>query len=217
MKLLQLNQNKIKMEGVANSFDRLPHTEHKDGGFRLRRYSVIELRTSFWNAKTEAEITHMNHRDFKQDKEFNKHQGGMTRSFEEIEEEVLQSEAMKEICLTFKNAFNMIEGQEIEIHQMRVITCGELFVHGTPVSPEGVHRDGFDYIAMVGVNRYNIDGGELLVYENKDSKPFIVRELEDGEIVMLRDNELWHNASPISKIDKSHEGHGDWFILCAKK
>ena len=41
------------IDQIKGSFDRLPETDHKDGKFRLRKYSLIELRTTFWNAKEE--------------------------------------------------------------------------------------------------------------------------------------------------------------------
>ncbi|MAH48533.1 agglutination protein [Candidatus Pacearchaeota archaeon] len=217
MKLLQFNQLGDSIGGLKESFDNLPHTNHKDGKYRLRRYSTIELRTSFWNAKEEAVIERLEHGDFKQSEDYNKHQGGIARSFEEIEESTLQSEGMKEICLAFKNGFELIGGQEIEIHQMRVITQED----GTArVSPEGVHQDGFNYISMIGVSRSNAQGGELLLYEGKNSEPFMRRALKDGEMVMIRDDELWHNATPIAAkthvIDQAKEAYADWFILCAK-
>tara|TARA_Y100000593_G_scaffold93309_1_gene187757 strand:- start:13991 stop:14647 length:657 start_codon:yes stop_codon:yes gene_type:complete len=214
MKLAQLNQIDVELiDDVRRSFDRLPHTDHKDGKYRLRRYSVIELRTSFWNAKLEAEITRLPRREFSQSEDVNKHQGGVSRSFEEIEDKVLQSELMKEICLTFKKSSDLLDGQEIEIHQMRVQPLRDTVL--TPVSPEGVHQDGFDYIAVIGIDRMNIDGGALMVYDEKDAKPFTVKELQDGEMIILNDKKLWHNAEPIKNITAA-EAHGDWFVLCAK-
>ena len=122
MKLLQLDQLGKAVRELKESFNGLPVTEHKDGKYRLRRYSVIELRTSFWNAEEEAEIERLEHRTFEQSEDYNQHQGGMARDFEEIEDSVLQSDGMKEICLTFRRAFDLTDGQEIEIHQMRVVT-----------------------------------------------------------------------------------------------
>ena len=90
--------------------------------------------------------------DFTQSEDYNKHQGGMKRTFENIEEEVLQSDGFKEICLIFKNANNMIDGQEIDVHQMRCVTLnGE-----SELAPEGVHQDGFDRIGMISIDRDNI-------------------------------------------------------------
>ena len=221
MKLLELNKiNGEAVNSLSDSFNRLSRTEHKDGKYRLRRYSVIELRTSFWNTKEEAVIKRLDHRAFTQSEDYNKHQGGMVRDFEEIEESTLQSEGMKEICLVFKRSNDLIDGQEIEIHQMRVLAQGD---GRAQVSPEGIHQDGYDYIAMVGINRYNIFGGELLAYEmgpkgvGHKNTPFLTYTLDEGEMILLDDRKLWHDANPIIVGGESETGHGDWFILCAKK
>lgn len=217
MKLIQLDQlNENVIKDITESFYRLPHTPYKDGRYRLRRYSVVELQTSHLDGRDEITVHPLRHRSFNQSEEYNKHQGGVSRSFEEIESLTLQSEAIREICSAFKRAFDLPDGQEVEIHQLRVITLEEEFKDGTPVAPEGVHRDGFDYIAMVGINRFNIKGGELFLYYSKNEEPFLKCELKSGEIIMLKDNLFWHNASHINKIDKNQEGFGDWFILCAK-
>ena len=214
MKLVELNQ--ISQESVntlTDSFDRLPYTNHKDGKYRLRRYSAVEMRTTFWNAKREIELMSLGRTDFTQSEEWNDHQGGMTRSFEPIEDEVLQSKGMKDMCALFKDAYELIDGQEIEIHQLRVRTLeGEPW---TQVAPEGVHQDGFDHIAMLGINRYNIHGGELMTHKEKEGGPFITYALEDGEMLMLNDGKLWHNATPISRQNENEEGYGDWFVFCA--
>ena len=216
MKLLQLNKlSDEAVESLAESFDRLPHTEHKDGQYRLRRYSVVEVRTTFWSGVTEAEVTKLEHRRFMQDATLNKHQGGMKRDFEEIEDSVIESEGMKEMCLAFKQANELIDGQEVEIHQMRVVTLGDGL---TPVAPEGVHQDGFDCIAMIGINRLNLSGGALLIYESaSDRTAFLEKELAAGEMVMIRDDIFWHNARDVWPLDRKEQGYGDWFILCAKK
>ena len=183
---------------------------------------MVEVRTTFWNARREAEITKLEHRRFMQDATLNKHQGGMKRDFEEIEDGVLQSEGMKEMCLLFKEANELIDGQEVEIHQMRVATLSDGL---TPVAPEGVHQDGFDHIAMIGINRSNLRGGGLLVYEKYDPEtehmrpavPFLEKKLAAGEMIMIRDDVFWHNARDVWPVDREKQGYGDWFILCANK
>ena len=48
MKLLQLDKiSDESIESLIDSFNNLPETDHADGKYRLRRYSVIELRTTF--------------------------------------------------------------------------------------------------------------------------------------------------------------------------
>ena len=180
---------------------------------------MVELRTTFWSAVTQIEISQLPARSFEQSKELNSHQGGMSRLFEPIEDDVLQSNCVKEACLAFYRANDLYGGQEVEIHQMRVVALPSQNAdrRWTPVAPEGVHQDGFDYIAMLGVNRHNIEGGELMVYKDEDSDPFMTHALGSGEIIMLDDRKLWHNAKPISRENPSREGYGDWFVLCVKE
>jgi len=225
MKLLQLNTlTKEFADTLKSSFDNLLETSHKDGKYRLRRYSVVELRATFWTwnpitlptyRATQVEITRLPTRPFKQSEKLNSHQGGMSRLFDEIDEDALQSKGMKEACLIFMQANNLSSGAEVEIHQMRVRTLPD--TAWTHVAPEGIHQDGFDYIATLGINRHNIHGGELMVYRDKNFAPFMTYRLRDGEMVMLKDRELWHNATRISRQDEDEEGHGDWFVFCANK
>ena len=103
MNLLELKLiSEDGIKSLTESFDNLPETDHKDGKFRLRRYSVVKIRTTFWGNGVKASIARLPHRIFTQSEEFNKHQGGMERDFEEIEENALESEGMKEIFLNFK-------------------------------------------------------------------------------------------------------------------
>jgi len=88
----------------------------------------------------------------------------------------------------------------------------------TPVSPEGIHRDGYDYICMVGINRHNINGGNLLVFspEDKDN-PIVSKPLSPGDMFLLADNKLLHDATPINAIKRREKGFLDAFVLCANK
>ena len=95
---------------------------------------------------------------------------------------------------------------------MRVVTLYD----DTPVSPEGVHRDGYDCIMMLGIERHNVDGGNLLVYKNRDEEQFMSLPLTGGSMVILNDRELWHNAQAIQSHDKSQDGYVDAFILTAR-
>jgi hypothetical protein len=40
--------------------------------------------------------------------------------------------------------------------------------------------------------------------------------LGDGEVAMLADSKLWHNAQPIRTIDHDEMGYMDVFVLTAK-
>tara|TARA_B100000131_G_C18097971_1_gene604810 strand:+ start:1161 stop:1847 length:687 start_codon:yes stop_codon:yes gene_type:complete len=226
MKLLQLDLlSKESVDSVSDSFNNLPSTGHDDGRYRLRRYSILELRTTFWNAKQEVEIDKLEAREFLQSEDLNKHQGGVSRKFEDLEDTLIESEGFKQICLNFKQCNNLVDGQEIEVHQMRIQTLDDeqsvLTKNGpwvvTPVSPEGVHQDGFDHIAMIGINRHNIEGGNLMVFDRRDADmPLLSKPLSAGDMFMLDDSRLFHDASPIKAIKRREKGYLDAFVLCAK-
>ena len=192
---------------IRDSFNKLPETDHRDGKYRLRRYSRIKLCDTdhFKYMRLESEA-------FNQSGRYNQFQGDVPRKFEDIEDEVIESGGMLEMCDTFLESSGCVDDHEIEIHQMRIITRDEL----TSVSPEGVHQDGYRFIAIVGINRYNITGGHVLVYRSKEGNPMIDFPLDDGEVIMINDVELWHNATQIKPIDPDTQGHMDVFILTVK-
>jgi hypothetical protein len=205
IKLDQISQWGVNT--VRDSFNKLPTTDHRDGKYRLRRYSRIKLSDSI-----HFKYMKMESKAFNQSAHYNQFQGGIDRKFEDIEDDVVNSGGMIEMCDTFLESSGFSDDHEIEIHQMRVITGDEL----TPVSPEGVHQDGYRFIAMVGINRYNITGGNLLVCKTCDGKPILDFPLESGEIVMIDDKAMWHNASPIKQVSQDVQGWMDAFILTAK-
>jgi len=205
---------KIKLEQISSwgvrtvrdSFNKLPTTDHRDGQYRLRRYSKIKLSDTdhFKYMKMESE-------PFNQSASYNKFQGNIPREFEDIEDEVVESGGMLEMCDTFLESSGFSDDHEIEIHQIRIITRDE----PSPVSPEGVHQDGYRFIAMVGINRYNITGGNLLVCKTYEGNPILDFPLESGEMVMIDDKAMWHNATQIKPVDPDVQGYMDAFILTA--
>lgn len=79
-----------------------------------------------------------------------------------------------------------------------------------------MHQDGFDHIAIVGIGRHNIEGGEILLYQDCHDDPFFRKVLGNGEVAMLADNKLWHNARPIRSLSGNEQGYMDLFVLTAK-
>ena len=83
LKLMQVGED-IANE-LQGSFNRLPRTDHKDGQYRLRRYSKIKLREA--GGGTISEFMKLESEAFEQSEEYNSFQGGMERRFEDIEDE----------------------------------------------------------------------------------------------------------------------------------
>ncbi len=189
---------------LSPSFAKLPSTEHADGQYRLRRYSVIRF--------SKGKVIEQDRNVFVQTGDINRFQGDVVREFEPLLSSTLQSEGMREICEMFMASNELADGQEIEIHQIRIAAVYD----ETQVAPEGVHQDGFDHIAIIGVERHNIVGGEIMLYNQRHEAPFYRQVLKNGDVAMLDDSRLWHNASPIRTVKRGEKGHMDVFVLTAK-
>ena len=84
IRLDEISQESV--DSVKESFDRLPKTNHLDGQYRLRRYSRVRINDTY-----EFSYFKLPQQDFNQSEHYNKHQGGMSRAFEEIEDDVVRS------------------------------------------------------------------------------------------------------------------------------
>lgn len=83
--LTQLSRQAI--EQLSPSFATLPHTEHADGKYRLRRYSVVQMK--------QGKLIDLQKNNFVQSSDINRFQGDVTRQFEPIESHTLHSEGFR--------------------------------------------------------------------------------------------------------------------------
>ena len=202
--LLQLSRLSSDVKEVAASFNELPETDHADGKYRLRAYSQLK-------ASGQGHISRLPMRPFTQSSEYNKFQGDKVRHFQDINHSVVDSDLMREMCHLFLACGDLTADTKIEIHQIRIVTLFD----STEVAPEGIHQDGYDCLAIIGVDSHNVTGGEILVYNNREEPPFVNRVLEKGDMIILDDKSLWHNAHPICATDPNELGHLDLFVLTA--
>ena len=88
------------------------------------------------------------------------------------------------------------EGAEqwfIEAHQFRIDTRDGI---GRP-TPEGAHRDGVDFVAVVLVKRHHIKGGETRVFEAHGSSGVRFTLTEPWSVLLLDDARVIHESTPI--------------------
>ena len=194
------------MEEIKPSFNDLPETDHADGKYRLRKYSKVHAVAST------GDLTDLEDNTFTQSKDYNKHQGGMLRKFDNIDGNVINSKALSQLTKAFLAACNISKQHEFDIHQMRVNCKGG----ATQLSPEGWHQDGYDYIAVIGVDRNNIIGGEMLLSTSKVDAPFLQATIDTGTLVIVDDSYLWHNGRSIQPIDDDEPAWMDVMVFTLK-
>lgn len=201
LELGQLNENHVTQ--LSASFSNLPTSDYLDGDYRLRRYSHFNFSAN--------KLTKLPIKAFEQSLDFNAFQGNVERQYEEIEQEVINSEAFVEIFTRFKGITNLDDKADIDVHQMRIIAKDNKF---SQVTPEGVHQDGYKNIGIFFIDNNASIGGELKVHTQQKAEPFIKHKFDKGEFVVLNDECFWHSAEDIRAIGKG-EAHLDAFVLTA--
>ena len=198
------------LDEIKDSFNDLPETDHADGKYRLRKYSRVK---AFLDGDDGLELCALKDNEFTQSEDYNKHQGGMVRKFASVDAQVIESRAMREVARAFFDASEIEGDQEFDIHQMRVKCLGG----ATQLSPEGWHQDGYDYIAVIGIDRNNIIGGEMLLSTSKVDAPFLQATIDTGTLVIVDDSYLWHNGRSIQPVDDSKPAWMDVMVFTLRK
>ena len=170
-------------------FNDMPYDPYVKGDFRKRRFSSIK-KDHFGNYEL------LPHKTFTQSVDINDLLGDVIREYEELESSLINSYSFIEIV----EGFVKLSGinpylTEIGIHQMRIL-CSE-YIKGEP-APEGRHQDGFDAIGIFCARRFNISGGASELFLDKNDKDAILEKtLEENELLVVNDREVFHNATKL--------------------
>jgi hypothetical protein len=81
----------------------------------------------------------------------------------------------------------------IETHQFRIDTAGGI---GRP-TPEGAHRDGVDFVAVILVRRSNVRGGETHVFDADGPSGVRFTMEEPWSLLLMDDARVIHETTPI--------------------
>ena len=192
-----------ELDALRSSWEALPPDAHlRDGGrYRRRRHASFVV---------DAEIRLVAQRAHWQPIEYNALHGGLERWFEPIDGAVLAAPAWRGMLRAFASLASQLRGARpwfVEAHQFRIDTTDGI---GRP-TPEGAHRDGVDFVAVVLVGREGIKGGETRVFaaDGPDGQRFTM--LEPWTTLVLDDARVIHESTPIQPLEAY--GHRDTLVL----
>jgi hypothetical protein len=167
-----------------------------DGGkYRKRRHATYAI----WNAGERAQL--MPYQPHYQTVDYNPLNGGVARYFAPILDDLHQSMTLAALLEFGNQVFSQLSGNHqwhIELHQFRIeARDGRL---GKP-TPEGVHRDGVDFVIVVMIKRVNIDSGATTIFDtdNRQIGEFLLRQQFD--MALVNDRRCYHGVTPITQID----------------
>ncbi len=185
------------LKALGESWERLPRDEYlRDGGrYRARRHSCYVQSLEPGGAGT-GRLEAVPHRPHWQPTAYNALHGGLTRWFEPIEEAVAGASAWTGLLRALGECFaglNLTPRWYIEAHQFRIDTHGGI---GRP-TPEGAHRDGVDFVALILIQRRGITGGETRVFEAQGTAGVRFTMQEPWSMLLLDDARVIHETTPI--------------------
>jgi hypothetical protein len=180
------------LDALRSSWNDLPRDTYlRDGGkYRYRRHSCYTYEPS-------AKVLHaVPHRAHWQPVDYNALHGGMERWFEPITATVATHPAWSALLTGVAAAINRVQSASrwfIEAHQFRIDTAAGI---GRP-TPEGAHRDGVDFVAVVLVDRHHVRGGETRVFQADGIAGVRFTMIEPWTMLLLDDERVIHETTPI--------------------
>jgi hypothetical protein len=201
--------------GFAASWDDLGVDAYMADGGRYRRRRFAAFRA------TPEGIVRKPHQPHYQSRDYNPLNGGIERWFEPVTEEVGNHPALNAILRTSHDLFDRMTQAElrppawhVEIHQFRIETRqGEA---GRP-TPEGMHRDGVDWVLVLMVHRENVASGETTIYDlvKRPLGSFTLTAAFDSALV--DDSRVYHGVTPVEPIDPERPAYRDVLVVTFRR
>lgn len=198
------------LTSLAPSWDHLaPDRYLRDGGrYRSRRHSCFVVEPGH------SQVTQVPHRAHFQPVEYNALHGGIERWFEPIEPAIASDPAWVALLRTLGQVFAArcpTPRWFVEAHQFRIDTADGI---GRP-TPEGAHRDGVDFVAVLLVRREGIKGGETRVFDAHGPAGTRFTMTEPWTTLLLDDARVIHESTPIQPTAPG--GHRDTLVVTFRR
>lgn len=193
-----------ELDALRPSWADLPPDEHmRDGGrYRRRRHACFVVEGDV--------VRQVPHRAHWQPLEYNALHGGLERWFAPMSDAVIAQPVWPRLLAALSAHCSTLKGAQpwyVEAHQFRIDTTDGI---GRP-TPEGAHRDGVDFVAVLLVGREGIKGGETRVFEAEGPRGLRFTMTEPWTTLLLDDARVIHESTPIQPLAPS--GHRDTLVL----
>jgi hypothetical protein len=180
------------------------------GRQRRRRHATFEITAN-------GEISRNPQQPHVQTLANNKLQGGIQRWFVPIRPKIADGASFRRI-LQFSHAlFGTLAPRtlrwHVEAHQFRIeASVGEA---GEP-TPEGVHRDGVDYVLVLLINRTNIESGITTIHAGNGALLGSFTLTRPLDAALVDDTKVSHGVTAVTPFDPVKPAHRDVLVVTFK-
>jgi hypothetical protein len=181
-----------------------------DGGrYRRRRFAAF--------AVSSEGVVRKAHQPHYQSRDYNLLNGGIERWFEPVTDAVATHPVTLGLLYTGQKVFDALtsaldrpQAWHVELHQFRIEAHpGQI---GQP-TPEGLHRDGVDWVLVMLVNRKNVERGVTTIYglDHRHLGDFTLTDPLDA--VFLQDNRVFHGVTAIRALEPNEVARRDVAVI----
>lgn len=184
------------------------------GRYRRRRHAVFRISAG-------GQIAREAHQPHYQSRAYNQLYGGIERWFEPITTNVGTGTSMRSILHFCTKLFGALEPDphtahtwRVETHQFRIEARAD--EPGQP-TPEGMHRDGVDFVLVLLIARCNIASGTTTILSSagKLLGSFTLTETFDAAVV--DDARVVHGVTPVEPLDPTLPAWRDVLVVTFKR
>ena len=181
------------------------------GRYRRRRHAVFAAAAS-------GAIVREPDQPHYQGAEYNSLFGGIARWFAPVDRDIADGASLTTILQFCRALFGGLAPAaatwRIEVHQFRIEARAD--EAGQP-TPEGVHRDGVDFVLVLLIARRNIVSGTTTVYAI-DRRPLGSLTLTTPfDAVLVDDARVCHGVTPVTPVNPEQPGHRDVLVVTFKR
>jgi hypothetical protein len=181
-----------------------------DGGrYRRRRFAAF--------AVSSENVVRKAHQPHYQSRDYNLLNGGIERWFEPVTEAIAIHPVTLGLLDVGRKVFDVLTpapdrpmAWHVELHQFRIEAyAGQI---GQP-TPEGLHRDGVDWVLVVLVNRNNVERGVTSIYGLDRSHLGDFTLTDPLDTVFLQDTRVFHGVTAIRPLDPNKVAQRDVAVI----
>ncbi len=180
------------------------------GRHRRRRHATF-------SADADGGIRREAHQPHYQSLKYNPLQGDIQRWFEPVLPAIADGASLRRILGFCHDCFGALAPAtrhwHVEVHQFRIEARAD--EAGEP-TPEGVHRDGVDYVLVLLIDRENIERGTTTIHAADRSVlgSFTLTHALDAALV--DDPRVFHGVTAVTPLDPSKPAHRDVLVVTFK-
>lgn len=196
----------------ASSWEQMPLDGYMadQGRYRRRRHAVFRLHA-------EDRIERLPAQPHYQSLDYNPLNGGLERWYEPIAAQPATGSLDTTLRLAwscFASLAPSVASWKVEAHQFRIeARFGEA---GQP-TPEGVHRDGVDYVLVLLIRRQNIASGTTRIHRADGSALGSFTLSEPGDACLIDDARVFHGVTAVHALDPAQPAHRDVLVLTFRR